>query len=164
MYYLSLIRTKDTTFTKHRWIRFIGDEGTLLMRETVKHPGEECEVFSILDATGSFIPNGYLVLNNIPVTEEGRDLFEERFMNRKRLVEKEKGFVAIRVLRPLSHDTYVILTMWESEDSFKQWQTSKAYHHAHKKRGTQEGIDQKDIFPRPSFVETYKGKGLFILN
>ncbi|WP_082418984.1 antibiotic biosynthesis monooxygenase family protein [Massilibacterium senegalense] len=156
MYYLSLIRNKDLTLTKHRWMRFSNEEQVLLMRETVKHPGEECEVFGILDATGSFIPNGFVVLNNIPVSETGRDLFEQRFMNRARLVEKERGFVAIRVLRPLSHDTYVILTMWESKEAFTRWQESNAYQHAHKKRGTKEGVDQQSIFPRPSFVETYE--------
>ena len=97
------------------------------------------------------------MLNNIPVTEDGRSTFEGRFQQRARLIEQEPGFQAIRVLRPLDTDTYVIMTIWGNESDFKNWQTSKAYEHAHKKRNTSEGVDlqQPTIFPRPSFVTTY---------
>ncbi len=36
------------------------------------------------------------------------------------------------------------------------WQSSKAYNEAHKKRGTSEGVDQQpSIFSRPSYVTSY---------
>ncbi|MFB1050114.1 antibiotic biosynthesis monooxygenase [Paraliobacillus sp. JSM ZJ581] len=99
----------------------------------------------------------YVVCNHIPVAEEGRDQFEARFLNRARKIEEEAGFIAIRVCRPLNSDTYVIITFWQSEQDFTNWQESKAYKQAHEKRRTEDGIDQKrpDIFPRPSYLNTY---------
>lgn len=97
----------------------------------------------------------YAVLNNIAVTQEGRPLFENRFKNRAGKVENEPGFQAIRVLRPLEGDTYVILTLWEEEKAFQDWQQSNSYQEAHKKRGTSAGIDTTSIFSRPSYVTAY---------
>ncbi|MCI3923072.1 antibiotic biosynthesis monooxygenase [Paenibacillus sp. TRM 82003] len=122
--------------------------------------GAEAAAYEILDEAGALPSNeegGFAVCNNIAVTDEGREEFEGRFRARARMVENEPGFRAIRVLRPVTGDTYVILTVWASETDFKAWQQSKAYEHAHKKRGTQEGIDvqRPSIFARPSFVTTY---------
>lgn len=117
---------------------------------------QNAEVYEVLNAVGHIKDGGYAVFNNIPVTDEGRELFESRFQNRAGMVEKEPGFAAIRVLRPLQSDTYTILTLWKDEQSFKDWQESQAYGQAHAKRGTTEGIDKRpNIFPRPSFVTTY---------
>jgi heme-degrading monooxygenase HmoA len=113
--------------------------------------------YEVLDASGDIHHGGFAVLNNIPVTDEGRPVFEYRFSQRAGLIEQEPGFAAIRVLRPLDSDTYVILTMWDNESSFKKWQESKAYEKAHQKRGTSEGMDQqKSIFSGPSYVTTYQ--------
>lgn len=110
--------------------------------------------YEIIDSAGSLDHAGFAVLNNIPVTDEGRPLFEDRFLNRPRMIENEPGFVAIRVLRPLSSNTYTILTVWENEGAFENWQKSKAYEHAHKKRGTEAGA-KPNIFESASYVTKY---------
>jgi len=138
---LLLMANQDTAVLFHE------TEGATIFNEPKK--------YDVLDSTGIITNGNFAVLNNIPVTDEGRPLFEKRFSERARLIEKEPGFSAIRVLRPTRGDTYIILTLWESEQHFKAWQDSKAYEHAHKKRGSEEGIDRKSIFPRPSYVTTY---------
>lgn len=110
--------------------------------------------YEIIDSAGSLNHAGFAVLNNIPVTDEGRPLFEDRFLNRPRMIENEPGFVAIRVLRPLSSNTYTILTVWENEGAFENWQKSKAYEHAHKKQGTEAGA-KPNIFESASYVTKY---------
>lgn len=116
----------------------------------------EADSYTVLDQSGDIDNGSYAVFNNIPVTEEGREIFEERFMSRARRIEGTEGFGAIRVLRPLESDVYVILTMWQNEDAFKAWQSSENYAVAHKNRGTEKGIDKKpEVFARPSFVTTY---------
>ena len=140
-----------------RLIFMTNGEEAVLLYETEGGPGlQDAEPYEVLDAKGDVNHGFYAVFNNIPVSEEGRELFESRFKNRAGKVEHELGFAAIRVLRPVSSDTYVILTLWKDEESFKAWQQSQAYSHAHAKRGTEEGIDKRpNIFPRPSFVTTY---------
>ena len=122
-------------------------EGTLLMHETEGSTFfEEPRKYEVIDAHGDLAQTGFVVFNNIPVTDEGRPVFEYRFKNRARKIEEEPGFMAIRVLRPMDSDTYIILTQWKDADAFHAWQDSKAYAKAHEKRGTSEGMDAQVEF------------------
>ena len=84
-----------------------------------------------------------------------RPLFEYRFKNRARLIEKEPGFIAIRLLRPHRYDTYMVFTLWQNEAAFNRWKKSKSYWDAHSKG---EFGEKKNpiLYPRPSFVTRYK--------
>ncbi|MDO3412698.1 antibiotic biosynthesis monooxygenase [Saccharibacillus sp. CPCC 101409] len=137
-----------------------GEDETLYLFEAVSPPDTSIDsrsAYQVIDSSGS-LAGGCAVMNNIPVGEGGREAFEERFLGRARRVEEMPGFAGIRVLRPLQGDTYVILTVWKDEDSFKSWQSSEAYNHAHKKRESSEGLTQQrpEIFTRPSFVTVYR--------
>jgi heme oxygenase (mycobilin-producing) len=152
--YLSKIKEQHSA---EKMVLMQSPDNALLLHET---DGEtvfnEGKHYEVIDAVGDIQQGGFAVLNNIPVREEGRPIFEYRFSQRAGLIEKEPGFGAIRVLRPTNTDTYVILTIWDKESSFKNWQQSKAYEKEHQKRGTSEEIDQqKSIFSGPSYVTTY---------
>ncbi|WP_211747325.1 antibiotic biosynthesis monooxygenase [Paenibacillus sp. Marseille-Q4541] len=158
--YLYIFSSPITDARKeHRYFTLQGEEGTHYVVEMDNPIEEDVAVpgYEAIDASGTIEDSKFIVMNNIPVTEEGRAAFEERFMNRARKVEGESGFSGIRVLRPLNSDTYVILTAWDSKDSFEAWQKSQAFSHAHAKRDTSEGIKVQapSIFARPSFVTTY---------
>lgn len=135
-----------------------GEGNAVLLHET---PGatvfQTPRKYEVIDSSGELSDQGYFVFNNIPVTDEGRPIFEHRFKNRARAIEDEPGFIAIRVMRPIGTDTYVILTEWTGPGSFEAWQTSQAYNKAHEKRGTDEGIDKRpNIFSSASYVTTYR--------
>ncbi|AMQ73460.1 MULTISPECIES: heme-degrading oxygenase HmoB [Bacillus] len=133
-----------------------GEDNAVLIHETNGETVFQApHSYESIDSVGEIKNPGYAVLNNIAVTQEGRPLFENRFKNRAGKVENEPGFQAIRVLRPLEGDTYVILTLWEEEKAFQDWQQSNSYQEAHKKRGTSAGIDTTSIFSRPSYVTAY---------
>ncbi len=148
---------KESLATENLMLMELGNEAVLIQENEGSAGFAEADSYTVLDSSGEITGGNYAVFNNIPVTSEGREIFEARFMNRARKIEDTEGFGAIRVLRPLESDTYVILTMWKDEAAFKAWQTSENYETAHKKRGTDEGIDKKpNIFSRPSFVTTYQ--------
>ncbi|CAM3651745.1 antibiotic biosynthesis monooxygenase family protein [Mesobacillus zeae] len=151
-----LQKMKDR-YPSEKMLLLSSGEGASILHETEgKTVFNEPRKYEVIDTAGTFDGAGFAVLNNIPVNDEGRPLFEYRFLNRPRMIEKEPGFVAIRVLRPLSSNTYVILTLWDSEPSFEKWQDSQAYKHGHKKSGTEEGIDAKpSIFSGPSYVSKH---------
>ncbi|PLT33803.1 antibiotic biosynthesis monooxygenase [Bacillus sp. V5-8f] len=111
--------------------------------------------FEIIDSIGEIQEDGFVVMNNIPVTEEGRPIFEYRFKNRAGLIEKEPGFIAIRVLRPLNSDTYVIFTQWENQAAFKNWQASQSFQQAHSQKGNEKVDTTKKIFSGSSYVTQY---------
>ncbi|MBA9025251.1 antibiotic biosynthesis monooxygenase family protein [Peribacillus huizhouensis] len=138
---------------------FMGNaEHALLLHET---PGKTIfsspRKFEVVDGRGELKEDGYVVMNNIPVTEEGRPGFEFRFKNRAGLIEKEPGFTALRILRPLNSDTYVILTMWVDQRAFTNWKNSNSFQSAHSKND--KSLDNPDlnkkIFSGPAYVTQY---------
>ena len=120
----------------------------------IKIGGEEYEV---IDQNGSLENSGVIVLNCIPVKPEGREKFEARFLNRPKRIENEEGFQAIRVSKPLHGDIYIVVTQWTSEAAFRNWQNSEAYSHAHKKRGTEKGLDRDEsVLKEKPYHEVYE--------
>jgi len=99
---------------------------------------------------------GFAAFHYIPVTDEGRPLFEYHFKNQAILMKKEPDLAAIRVLRPLASDTYLILTVWKHETSNKNWKPAKSFEEVYSKKDSGKG-NQKlpKIFPRPSFITRY---------
>ncbi|MDE3838137.1 antibiotic biosynthesis monooxygenase [Bacillus methanolicus] len=131
-------------------------ENSLLLHETEgKSVFKEPRKYEVIDSSGTFENAGFAVLNHIPVTDEGRPVFEYRFKNRSRSIENQPGFAAIRVLRPLSSNTYIILTLWENEQGFERWQKSKAFEKAHDKKETDVGVEKQKIFSGPSYITKY---------
>lgn len=75
--------------------------------------------YEVLDTAGEIKKKGFVVVNHIPVTDEGRPLFEHEYKNRAQILSKDPGFIAARVLRPVDSNTYVTLTIWENESDFQ---------------------------------------------
>jgi len=138
-------------------VTMVNGEDALLLHET---NGEtvfkEPRKYEVLDSSGEFTNAGFVVMNHIPVTDEGRPLFEHQFKNRPRKVDNEPGFIANRVLRPLSSNTYIILTVWDKEISFENWKNSAAFPLSHGKPALEKGMDeQPQIFASKSYVRKY---------
>ncbi|MBM4764175.1 antibiotic biosynthesis monooxygenase [Bacillus sp. B15-48] len=130
------------------------DDSAVLFHETSgKTIFNQPRKYEVINSVGSFDKAGYAVLNHIPVTDEGRPLFEYQFKNRQGKIEHQPGFAAIRVLRPLVSNTYVILTLWENEAAFSKWKETDAFQMAHKKQKT--GAQPPNIFAGPSYITTY---------
>lgn len=136
-----------------------GENTTLILHETEgKSIFQTPRRYEVVDGTGEFKEKGFFVYNNIPVTEEGRPIFEHRFKNRAGAIESEPGYVAFRVLRPLDSDTYVVLTEWESPAFFEKWKESQAFSKAHSKPESAQTTKPVNIFSGSSYVTTYSAK------
>lgn len=101
--------------------------------KTIFASGREYEV---LITKGQIKEEGFIVMNNIPVTDEGQPVFEDRFKQRQNEVDSMPGFQAFRLLRPTTGNTYVVFTQWASEQDFKAWKNSEQFTKAHKGQGT----------------------------
>lgn len=132
-----------------------GEGNTLLLQESEskKSAFSVPRKYEVLDAVGELQQKGYFVLNNIPVADEGRPVFEHRFSNRANAIENEPGFIAFRLLRPLDSDTYVVLTQWGGPASFEAWQNSQAFQKAHSERPV--ASPTQNIFSGKSYVTKY---------
>ncbi len=92
--------------------------------------------YDILIHKGNLQEEGYVVMNNIPVTEEGQPVFEDRFKKRKHEVDMMPGFQAFRLLKPKKGNTYVVFTQWKSVQDFENWKNSDQFKQSHKGQST----------------------------
>lgn len=132
-------------------VMMAGSRGALLFHETngaslFKEPRK----YEVLDSAGSIKDEGFAALNYIAVTDEGRPVFEHGVKDSLKNIKSEPGFMAVRVLRPLSANTYVILTVWERERDFLLWQGTSSY-----TKVNDEGDINLKIFSTAPYINTY---------
>ncbi len=111
--------------------------------------------YEVVDGKGTIQEKGFVVMNNIPVTDEGRPILEYQFKSSMDLIEKEPGFIAIRVLRPKKSDTYIILTVWQKESDFLKWRNSKSYNLAHPTKQVDQEKPSVNMFSAAPYVTNY---------
>lgn len=91
------------------------------------------------------------------VTDEGRPIFEHWLLSHIDPIEKESGFLAYRLLRPLGSNTYIILTQWSKKIFFDLWQESLSYQQLLSTNETGTGLERKPhMFSSAPYVTTYK--------
>lgn len=87
--------------------------------------------YEILFQTGQIEKTGFVVMNNIPVTDDNRPVFEDRFRHRGRKVEIMPGFISFRLLKPLQGNTYIVFTQWQRKKDYELWTESEQFKRAH---------------------------------
>jgi|SRR5699024_6884735 len=83
--------------------------------------------FEILSQHGNLSKKGFVVLDSIPVMEDGMAVFEDQTKKRLPIVVKQNGLVATRFLKQRKSNHYVILTHWKTEKHYMDWQKSDLY-------------------------------------
>lgn len=83
--------------------------------------------YGMLNSYGDMNKKGFVVMHHIPVMEDGMDVFEERFRKQLPAMQRAKGLLALRFLKQVKGNTYIVLTQWESERYFTDWQKSPEY-------------------------------------
>ncbi|CAG9609267.1 antibiotic biosynthesis monooxygenase family protein [Pseudoneobacillus rhizosphaerae] len=127
-------------------------EHALLLHETngvtVFKTSRNYEVF---ESNGPIPEKGFVALNHVPITEEGKPLFEHHI---KKLLGL--GMNSIRMLRPLKSNVYIILTIWENELAFKTWQMTKTYNEAFSMDKSNLGVTTTaNLFSSNPYISTY---------
>lgn len=130
-----------------------GDSGTLAYYE-----GKEKSVFvagsayDVIESQGEIAKKGYVVMNHIPVTDDGTTKVEERFKQRKSGLDHMPGFQAFRLLRPRKGNTYVVVTQWASEHDFENWKNSSTF----KKQHQNQAAKPPAYVAAKPFITTYQ--------
>lgn len=109
--------------------------------------------YEVIASVGELEKIGYFVLNNIPVTDEGRPIFEYRFKNNTSKLQDHVGFIAFRLLRPINSDTYIVLTEWSDPKYYDLWKNSRDFAESHKEDKQTRGTS---IYASKSYVTTYR--------
>lgn len=77
-----------------------------------------------LYAHGKIHHRGFVAMDFIPVMEDTMPVFEERTVKVLPDLQQMKGLVALRFLKQLKSNQYVILTQWEKERNYIDWKNS----------------------------------------
>ncbi len=125
------------------------EDAVLIHKTKGKSVFEYPKSYEAIEEAGSFEGAKFIVFNNIPVSSEGRPVFEDRFKQRAGLVENEPGCAGLVILRPKDSETYIVSSMWENESDFEAWRQSSSYEKAHKNRDTNEALPQSVFTGKP---------------
>lgn len=80
--------------------------------------------FEVLAGRGSFEQRGYFAMENIPVVDEERGVFETAVLKTLKELESDVACIAYRVLRPVKSETYIVVTQWAGPVSYEKWKDS----------------------------------------
>jgi heme-degrading monooxygenase HmoA len=83
--------------------------------------------FEVLDGFGPLKQEGFFALYNIPVSIEDRPAFEFELKNKLASVKNEYGIHAMRLLRPIKSETYVVMTTWKGEQAYAKWNSNELF-------------------------------------
>lgn len=106
-----------------------GQGNSLLMYETEKKKSVFAtpRKFEIIDGRGEFEHRGYIGVENVPVADEGRPVFEQAVKKSIANLHNDTSCIAFRVLRPIKAETYLIVTQWAGPASYDVWKESPTY-------------------------------------
>ncbi|MBS4198530.1 antibiotic biosynthesis monooxygenase [Bacillus sp. FJAT-49732] len=146
-YFLKKIEEK---YSNEKMVLMQNVEGCLLWHETTGSTVfQSPKKYELMEAVGDFANEGVVACSFIPVRDENRPIFDYGMADKVKLIQNETGFITARLLRPLSNDTYLLMTMWNDEEHIRTWKNSNMYQNLHfQSKGT-------NIFSGPAYSSTY---------
>lgn len=150
---LEYLKTIKNKYPSETMVMMTDENGALLLHETSSSSVfNEPRRYEAIEYKGDIKKSRIVVMNHIPVTDEGRPLFEQNCKNSVNSMGNEPGFAAVWLLRPLTTNTYVFLTAWDSILAFQGWKESDSYLMA----GAEKELDpQVHIFESASYESIY---------
>lgn len=101
----------------------------------------------------------FVAINYISCKEHYRERFEALFGSRAHAIDRMPGFEFMEVLKPRDgNGDYLIVSHWNSEESFKGWTKSKEFLEGHK-RGFEDiriAKEEGEEVPMTSDFKTYE--------
>ena len=157
---MDFMGTVRKRFANETMIVMHGANNSVLLHETEGKTVFQTPMrYEVISSSGTLTENGFFAFNNVPITDEGRPIFEHRFQSRIQDISGEPGFVAYRLLRPLNSETYIVLTQWTSKVFLNSWLDSPTYKKLNESIEQEVGLDKmQHIFLSAPYVTTYKTK------
>lgn len=135
---------------------FYNNETAILLHETTKKSIFAApRKYEVLTATGDIKSGKFSAFTYIPVTEEGKPLFEYNITQMGSVFQNTPGFIAFRALKPIKSDTFVVVSFWEKESFYLDWTRSEGFEQLEQViEKTKAGLNQT-IFSGPVYTKTF---------
>jgi heme-degrading monooxygenase HmoA len=149
---LDFLEKIESKYPDERMVAMLNENGALLLHETNGQTVfKEPRRYEVLKSYGQLPNKGVVIMHNISVTDEGRPLFEHQFTLQSDTIVTSQGLTALRLLRPLSSNPYIVLTIWEQESLYLKWKNANSILDQLKA-----GFDgQQKIFTSAPYVSKY---------
>ena len=128
-----------------------GEDSVVAYYEGEERLFENAREYETVVTDGEVSQDGFVVMNNIPVTDEGKPIFENQFKERAGMMKSIPGFRALRVLRPLKNNKYVVFVQWDKQDSYEKWKNSEHFSSSHSKKSG----ERPPYSAGPSYADEY---------
>ena len=99
-----------------------------------------------------------VVANRVPIAKGYEQEFEKRFERRLGAVDQMPGFIRSELLRPIMGDYYIIMTYWESKETFEAWTQSESFKQAHANPAPQEMFAGRNVFEMHEIIQLSEKK------
>lgn len=157
MDFMEFLRNK---YTNERMVVMHGVGNSVVLHETESKSVFQTPLsYEVIGSENPLKEEGFFAFNYMPVTDEGRPLFEHWTLRHIDSVSSQHGFIAYRILRPTKGDHYAILTQWTGRFFYEEWQRTPSYKTlmATEVKGT--GLEaQPHLFTSAPYISTYKVK------
>jgi heme-degrading monooxygenase HmoA len=91
---------------------------------------------------GKIVRMTVIKINAITVPADSGDELARRFAARAGAVDNADGFEGFELLRPADdRTTWLVVTRWRDDDSFRAWASSPAFAHGHRSAAERAGGD-----------------------
>lgn len=148
----------ETVRKKHKNERIFimhGEGNTVLLHESArKSVFATPRSFEVLEGAEDIEQRGFFALLNFPITDDADALLEQRLLKAAASVTSFSGLISYRFLKPVKHETYIVLTQWAGPASFELWQNSDDY----KALMTNNGNAGAAMFVSKPYVTKYTAK------
>lgn len=126
---LLFLQTVTDKHPKHDFYYMKSGTSTLVLYESHKKKGifVSGRAYEVLHDAGSLQLEGFVAMDVVPVKEDTMRVFEERVAKILPKLQQMTGLVALRFMKQVKSNQYMILTQWESEAYYDRWKTSINY-------------------------------------
>ncbi|WP_342462850.1 antibiotic biosynthesis monooxygenase [Ureibacillus sp. FSL K6-8385] len=133
-----------------------GANETLLLHETEKKTVFQTpQKYEVVDGFHNLEQSGFFTFYHIPVSDEGRPVFEKNMTERLKRLKDQSGLMAYRLLRPKKSETYIILLQWFDKHSFEIWKKYNPF--AEELENFSLGVKKDNIFNAKTYMAAYTG-------
>lgn len=104
----------------------------------------------------NYMEKNFVAINYISCKDHYKPRFEELFATRAGAIDRMPGFKYMEVLKPQDNsDNYLIVSHWDSEETFKTWTKSPEFIEGHK-RGFEDIKLAKEKGEEPPMSSNFK--------
>lgn len=86
---------------------------------------ESSRDYHVLEKVGTLTETGFCSMSHLPVTEEGKPIFEMDFKQKVKEITLVDGVIASRILQPERGHSYILLVEWQEQKYFQKWKSTE---------------------------------------